>query len=224
MIKIQRNEKCPCGSGKKFKKCCFTDPYKNSEIERAASIAKTYEELTQIITQPLEVYQFKVKLVRMMFDEFKDEISRTIEIKGNQTLYDFHLEIQSAFDWDNDHMFSFYLGKELYDRENEYSANPFGEHIVSNIGISSKSATETQIRDLNLKLGFSFWYLFDYGDEIVHKITVKKIREIGSTEDGYPKIIKEIGKAPYPSGEPHLSFYPKSPYILASNFSNPALI
>ena len=196
MIKIQRNEKCPCGSGKKFKKCCFTDPYKNSEIKRAASIAKTFEELTQIIAKPLEVYQLKVKLLRMMFDEIEDEVSRTIEIKGNQSLYDFHLEIQDAFDWDNDHMFSFYLGDKLFDRENEYSANPYGEHIVSNIGMSSKSATETQIRDLNLKLGFSFLYLFDYGDELVHQITVEEIREIDPTEDGYPKIIKEIGETP----------------------------
>jgi len=28
MIKIQRNEKCPCGSGKKYKKCCLADPKK----------------------------------------------------------------------------------------------------------------------------------------------------------------------------------------------------
>lgn len=24
--KIRRNERCPCGSGKKFKKCCLTSP------------------------------------------------------------------------------------------------------------------------------------------------------------------------------------------------------
>lgn len=40
-------------------------------------------------------------------------------------------DIQHAFDWDNDHMFSFYLGDKLFDRENEYSGNPIGEHTVS---------------------------------------------------------------------------------------------
>ncbi len=29
------------------------------------------------------------------------------------------------------HMFSFYLGDKLFDRENEYSGNPIGEHTVS---------------------------------------------------------------------------------------------
>lgn len=67
-------------------------------------------------------------------------------------------------------MFSFYLGEELFDRDNEYSANPMGEHIVSDFGKPTKSATETQLRDLDLSVGFSFWYLFDYGDELVQLI------------------------------------------------------
>ena len=28
-MKIGRNEKCPCGSGKKFKKCCLTESLTN---------------------------------------------------------------------------------------------------------------------------------------------------------------------------------------------------
>ncbi|MBN2093729.1 SEC-C domain-containing protein [candidate division KSB1 bacterium] len=201
MIKIQRNEKCPCGSGKKFKKCCFLDNFKNSEIERAARSANSYDELIQMISKPLDMYQLKVKLVRMMFNVIEDEIYRTIEIKGNQSLYDLHLEIQHAFHWDNDHMFSFYFGGKLFDRENEYSGNPSGSHIVSNIGKSSRSAADTQLRDLNLEKDATFLYLFDFGDELVHEIVVENKREINPNENGYTKIIKEVGVVPAQYGD-----------------------
>lgn len=196
MLKIKRNDKCPCESGKKYKKCCLINPNKNAEITRALSIAKTYEEVSQIIAEPMKIYQLKVDLIRMGFHEIEDEISRIFEIEGRQTLYDFHLIIQNAFDWDNDHMFSFYLGKELFDRENEYSANPLGEHTVPSFGKPNKSATKTQLRDLDLPVDFSFWYLFDYGDELVHKVTVIKIRKMMPEETGFPKLLNKIGIAP----------------------------
>ena len=196
MIKIKRNDKCPCGSGKKYKKCCYLDADKNTEIIRATSIAKTYEEVFTILSKPTEIYQIKIDLIRMGLDEIEEEISRTIEIEDKQTLYDLHINIQDLFDWDNDHMFSFYLGEKLFDRNNEYSANPLGEHMVSSYGKQSKSAAKTELRDLDLPMDFSFWYLFDYGNELVHKVTVEKIREMKPEESGFPKLIVKKGNAP----------------------------
>lgn len=200
MIKIKRNDKCPCGSGKKYKKCCYLDEDKNTEIIRATSIAKTYEEAFTILSKPTEIYQIKIDLIRMGFDEIEEEISRTIEIEDKQTLYDLHLNIQDLFDWDNDHMFSFYLGEELFDRDNEYSANPLGEHMASSYGKQSKPAAKTELRDLDLSVDFSFWYLFDYGDELVHEVTVEKIREMKPEESGFPKLIARKGNDPLQYG------------------------
>jgi len=149
----------------------------------------------------MEIYQLKVELIRTGFHEIEEEVSRIFEIEGKQNLHDLHINIQHAFNWDNNHMFSFYLGEELFDRDNEYSANPLGEHIVSSFGKPTKSATEAQLRDLDLSVGFSFWYLFDYGDELVHKVTVEKIREMTPKETGVPKLISEIGVAPPQYGE-----------------------
>jgi len=196
MLKIKRNDKCLCGSGKKYKKCCYLDSDKNVELIRATSIAKTYDEAFAILSKPTEIYQLKIVLIRMGSDEIEKEISRIIEIEAKQTLYDLHLNIQDLFDWDNDHMFSFYLGDELFDRDNEYSANPLGEHVVSSYGKQSKSATEYELRDLDLPMGFSFWYLFDYGDKLIHKVTVEKMREIKPEESGFPKLINRKGNAP----------------------------
>ncbi len=176
-MKVQRNDHCPCKSGKKYKKCCLNDPAKNAEITRAASLADTNKELVEILSTPAQVYRLKVTLIRMGSKWIDQQVSRTFELNGKSSLYDFHLDIQHAFDWDNDHMFSFYIGDKLFDPKNEYSANQDGEHLVSGLGPRTKPAAETQIRDLQLEEDFTFLYLFDYGDELVHEVRVEKIRD-----------------------------------------------
>jgi hypothetical protein len=132
----------------------------------------------------------------MGFEDIEEEVSRTFEIGGRHSLYDLHLEIQRAFDWDNDHMFSFYFGGKLFDRQNEYSGSPLGEHFASTIGESSKAAAKTQLRDLALKEKKTFLYLFDYGDELVHEVLVEGIRDKEENEKGFPVVIKKVGEPP----------------------------
>jgi hypothetical protein len=200
-MKLQRNDRCPCGSGKKYKKCCYLDPVKNAEIARAASLTTTWDELLELLSKPMQVYRVKVVLIRMGFNAIEEEISRTFEVEGNQTLYDLHMGIQHAFNWDNDHMFSFYFGGKLFDRENEYSGNPLGEHIVSGMGIPSKSAAATQIRDLGLSENSAFLYLFDYGDELVHEVIVEKMRDKNDDVKKLPAVVSELGTPPSQYGE-----------------------
>ena len=109
--------------------------------------------------------------------------------------------IQSAFDWDNDHMFSFYLGKDMDDAENEYSGNPFGEHYVSDFRPPSKSASDTELRDLNLKIEQEFIYLFDYGDRLIHKVIIQDIKETENIKREPGKIISKVGTPPDQYGE-----------------------
>jgi len=196
MLKIQRNESCPCGSGKKYKKCCLAVPEMNAEILRAVSIAQTRDEIKTIINEPINIYRLKVELVSMGGQDITREVSRTLDIDGKYTFYNLHLEIQGSFGWDNDHMFSFYLGEKLYDRSSEYSANPLGEYMLTSWGAPSKSASATELRDLNLSVGFSFWYLFDYGDELIHRVIVENIREMGLKESSVKKHVDKIGVAP----------------------------
>ena len=55
--------------------------------------------------------------------------------------------------------------------------------------------SETKIGLLNLKVGESFGYWFDFGDDWWHQVTVVSITdEIRGRK--YPKIIKRIGKSP----------------------------
>lgn len=196
MYKISRNDPCQCGSGKKYKKCCYLNDDKNKEIQRAVKKAKSKDELQLFINEEIKVYQFKIILDSIRFDSDFD-VWRTLEIKGNQTLFDLHLEIQNAFNWDNDHLFSFFLTNKIWDKKSEYSGNPFGKYVPSTMfENTSKPAGETEIRDLEITEGRQFKYLFDYGDEIIHSIETLKIYISNEEDDNFPRIIESKGKAP----------------------------
>lgn len=61
MNKVGRNDPCPCGSGKKFKKCCLDKPYQPSaellaDFELGQQRIREYEEeqKKQDWSKPLE--------------------------------------------------------------------------------------------------------------------------------------------------------------------------
>ncbi|MBT3274210.1 MAG: hypothetical protein HN368_13725 [Spirochaetales bacterium] len=196
MIEIRRNDPCPCGSGRKYKHCCYMDNERNARLLRAAARAQEREDIEKILNEPPRVYRMEVRLESLGPRRFDSTISRTIEIEGTDSLYDLHMEIQEGFDWDNDHLFSFFFSNRIWDKENEYSANPLGEHMPSSFGDISKPASETEIGDLLLQKGSDFKYLFDYGDEIVHGIEVVEIFENEEPDAIFPKLIQSVGEAP----------------------------
>jgi uncharacterized protein YchJ len=195
MIKIERNEPCPCESGKKYKKCCLTDSAKNHEIERAAQKAKTREEFITLLHEEIILFILRVTLISKMAVPLKKEVRRDIAIPSNMDLYRLHLAIQKAFNWDNDHMFSFYLSDKIRDKQSEYLANPLGEYVSTGFKDQSKPAYGAELRDLGLSLGQKFKYLFDYGVELIHIVEVIDIQNI-KADERYPKIIGSHGKAP----------------------------
>ncbi len=196
MKKVERNAPCPCGSGKKYKKCCYLDPGKNEELLRAISQVDDPEQIKQLLNLPPSVFRLKVELVRKGWGQYDPPPSCTFEFLNKQTLYDVHMDIQHAFGWDNNHLFAFFLGERIFDRSVEYSGNPYGEPLKSDFGPPAKSAAEAQLRDLPLPVGFSFWYVFDFGDELVHRVTVEDIFSIKAQESDYPILIAQEGEAP----------------------------
>ena len=45
---------------------------------------------------------------------------RKLELRADQTLHDLHLAIQNAFEWDNDHLYAFYMSGKAWDSDSEY--------------------------------------------------------------------------------------------------------
>ncbi|MCY7285407.1 MAG: plasmid pRiA4b ORF-3 family protein [Cyanobacteria bacterium CAN_BIN43] len=124
------------------------------------------------------------------------EISRTIEIKGSNTLEDLHNIIFEAFDREEAHMYEFQVGgrgpqdpnARRYGLKQAFSDSLFedepGEDVAS-----------TAIASIGFSVDESFGYWFDFGDDWWHQINVVAIA--GKASKGqYPKITKRVGASP----------------------------
>lgn len=122
------------------------------------------------------------------------EISRTIQIRGTQTLENLHCAIFDAFDRWEDHLYEFILGKGPDDRSAIYSSHAYLADWEN--GDEEKSdVADTTIDSLGLKVNRGFGYRFDFGDDWLHQINVVAINE-DAGGGKYPIIIKRIGKSP----------------------------
>jgi len=128
---------------------------------------------------PDGVYTFKVSLKGA-------RVSRTVELRSQQTLDNLHSAIQNAFRWDSDHLYTFYMSGEEDDR---YAfACPYEKD-------RPPWTDEAIIGELGLVKGHSFAYLFDYGDNHVFTIKVADIRPQAGPGK-YPRVVEKQGEAP----------------------------
>jgi len=141
------------------------------------------------------VYTLRVYLLAgPVTKEFEGkEISRIIQIKGNQTLKDLHRAIFRAYDRWEEHFYEFNLGKGPYDRSCIYSLPSRVAVFEGNEKIGD--VTKTTINSLGLRVDRAFGYWFDFGDDWVHQINVIRIGR-PSGKKRYPRIIKRVGKSP----------------------------
>jgi len=130
-------------------------------------------------------YAFRVVL------KWDRKVWRIIEVRGDQSLHHLHQGIQEAFDWDDDHLYSFFMSGKRWDPNTEYAA-PGAE--------GSPKANRVMICTLDIEPRRRFLYLFDYGDELLHDVWLVSV---GPAADGvrYPRVVKSQGEAPpqYPA-------------------------
>jgi hypothetical protein len=133
------------------------------------------------------LFLFKVAL------KGQKKIWRKIAIRGDQTLTALHLAIFKAFDRDDDHLYSFYFSskptstsRNRLDGARRYGC-PFSE--------TEDRADITRIDSLRLKVKQKFEYLFDYGDEWWHEITLEEIHA-PQPDLAYPRLIASKGDSP----------------------------
>ena len=140
------------------------------------------------------VYCFKVAL------DHKKRIYRNIEILGSQTLDDFHHAIFSAFDRYDDHPYSFYLTRKATRSERtrfnspEYTLMP-SDSFQFRTGKKEHGTTNTKIATLLMKPKEKMYYLFDFGDQWWHEITLLSVVESNRMVT-YPMITKRVGESP----------------------------
>jgi hypothetical protein len=103
-------------------------------------------------------YIFKIKL---------GKIWRKIKIAASATLADLHLEIQEVFDFDDDHLYSFFMSNKPWDGPG-YGRIEEGK---------SFNAAEKKLFELGLEIGQEFLYIFDYGTEWRFKIKAESFMD-----------------------------------------------
>lgn len=132
-------------------------------------------------------YHFKVMLDKKCY--------RIIAIGGGATFEEFHGAIQSAFDFDDDHLYAFYLdGNRYSDDENNQILSP-NCHDGMFYGDESTYADEIKIGECGLFEGKSFMYLFDFGANWRFSVTLEKIFQ-SETEPAKATIIQSVGENP----------------------------
>lgn len=111
---------------------------------------------------------------------------RKIEISGEQSLHQLHRSILKAVDFDDDHLYSFYMSGQAWDNTTEYTS-PRGD---------GPSANQVFVGDLPLRMKQTFLYLFDYGDE--HRFSVKlvEVNPDAPKDAQYPRIVETRGANP----------------------------
>jgi hypothetical protein len=128
-------------------------------------------------------------------------IWRRIAVLGHQTLDDLHEAIFAAFDRYDEHLYSFFFParpttsvRKVYDSPrythpcDAAEAGPFGEEPMPD-------ASKARLSALGLSPKRKFLYLFDFGDQWWHEITVEKTDappEVGE----YPRLLEKHGDSP----------------------------
>jgi len=124
------------------------------------------------------VYTFKVSLSKSLW--------RKISVSHQHSLYNLHMVIQEAFDFDNDHLYAFYVGG------NQRTGKPIYCTGTESEGVT---AEETTIADLGLYMGQKLLYLFDFGDEWKFDVELLSIDK-NSVLPIHPVIIEAKGGSP----------------------------
>jgi hypothetical protein len=130
------------------------------------------------------------------FTKKNPEMSRTIQIRGDQTLEDLHHAIFDAFDRRDEHLYEFQFGKGPMDPKAPRYVLPSAfemERGEKNPPVGR--VDRTSIESLALKVGQSFGYWFDFGDDWWHQINVEAIQD-KVPEGKFPKVTKRVGKSP----------------------------
>jgi hypothetical protein len=166
-----------------------------ARTKKAAAASQQPGEQSNMRLYTLEVFLLSGPISEK-FAKKNPVISRTIQIRGDQTLEDLHHAIFDAFGRWEEHLYEFQFGKGPMD--------PKGPRYVLPSASQSERGEEnppagrvdtTPIESLGLKVGDRFGYWFDFGDDWWHQINVEAIED-KVPKGKLPKVTRREGKSP----------------------------
>ena len=146
-------------------------------------VQQTIEDEVETVIDRSGVYTFKVNLSKSIW--------RKIRMSYENTFEELHLAIQEAFNFDNDHLYEFYIGGNRRTAKMIFTGNPYS-------GIEDDIA----IGEAAIYKGQKIKYIFDFGDYWEFDIIVTNIDK-NIPIPVKPEIIESKGEAPeqYPEWE-----------------------
>ena len=143
-------------------------------------------------------YTFRVRLLGGGYAPPKPRrIWREIELASTHTLADLGEAIPEAFDFDDPHLWAFFLSGKPWDEHTEYALDPEPNPFS---GRRPKAADRLAIREAP---GKEFLYIFDFGDEWHFGVKLTRTSETLEPRAQYPRIVARHGESPpqYPDLE-----------------------
>ena len=131
--------------------------------------------------RPVEIFTLNIKFP---YDEEETPWSRTIEVKEDFTLRELHKYIQKIVDFDDDHLYEFYLGRNSRNKSHTLSKS-------------------TALNEIYLLNGLKLYYLFDFGDSWLFEVRKSRKKKMLVKKIKYPSLVESLGVNPeqYPEYE-----------------------
>ena len=117
-------------------------------------------------------------------------VARTIAIRDDLTLVDLHYALQSAFGWDDDHLYAFWLDGAFWSTDCDHYLHPLHKQTGD---VLCKSAY-TPLSELGLDVGRRLAYVFDFSSEWRVALTVQRAVEAGGEVPA--RVLGAVGQAP----------------------------
>lgn len=133
------------------------------------------------------VFQFKIQIKTLT----KPPVWRRVQISADATFAEFHKAIQYAFGWDFAHLYMFSENGYGSDFTIEGSNNWLFDD--DDPDAEGDNADQIMLREIFKKEKETYTYIYDFGDDWIHKITLEKILK----EDiSHPICLAGKGKCP----------------------------
>ena len=140
----------------------------------------------------MEIIKAKFELYTLSISNFWDPVDdknfweANIEVPDICSLFDLHLFIQNIINFDNDHLFEFYAGRNYRNRKIVFS---------DNAGYPDDGGNYESIllKDIYPLKGLKLYYLFDLGDNWLFEIRKSRKKATPQQDTEYPSIVSDNG-------------------------------
>ncbi len=184
-----KDEKCPCGSGKAFAKCCGIGGSRAKKQAKKSNVIQVEfpqhgkrlpAKSIKKIVQEGQSYQLEISLAST-----DPVIWRRIEVPSSLSLEDLHTVIQMAMGWQDLHLHRFQCGMRFY-----------GPQLADDyMDTTIRDESRYLLIDLEKEFLQGVVYTYDFGDNWEHVVLLEKVNPQNEANP-LPYVLEGAGACP----------------------------